>query len=331
MFSANIVLLWHWWYGMKGSRTAIFWDNRFLNHNTGFHPEKKDRIISILERLETTGYFKNCIQPKPEPAPIETIALVHDIKYIQELQMLCEQGKSGYMDPDTPFSQGTFEAAQLAAGAAIQLADMVWSGQVENGIALVRPPGHHALYSHAMGFCFFNNIAIAAKYLESKGASRIFIIDWDVHHGNGTEACFYENGKVYFSSIHQYPYYPGTGSSEDRGRGEGLGKNLNCPLPRGSGESAYKKVFYEKIFPELDEFQPEIILISAGFDAHKEDPLGGMELTTNSFENFTWWIKEKAKEHCKGKIVSLLEGGYDLTALADSVEAHVSVLAESGS
>jgi len=313
---------------MKGNQTALVWKEEFLQHETGLHPEKKERLLAIRDRLEKTGYYKNLLRPEIYPATIEDLVSVHEPAYVDQFREKCAKGRAGFMDPDTPYSEGTFQAALLASGAGICLSDLVWEGKAQNGLALVRPPGHHAFEEGAMGFCFFNHIAIAARYLQRKGAKRILILDWDVHHGNGTESIFYDDGSVYFISLHQYPFYPGTGHSADRGVGEGLGKNLNCPLPRGSGESAYKREFFEKIFPEIDAFQPEIILISAGFDAHKNDPLGGMELTEGSFENFTWWIQEKANEHCQGRVVSFLEGGYDLRALADSVEAHLSVLAD---
>lgn len=313
---------------MKGKNTALIWKEEFLKHDTGLHPERVERLIAIQNRLQETDYFSRLIRPNPLPASPEDIALVHNPVYIRNLRELSMHNRSGFMDPDTPYSQGTFQAASLASGAGILLADMVWKGECKNGIALLRPPGHHAVEESAMGFCFFNHVAIAAKHLQKIGVKRILILDWDVHHGNGTEATFYEDDSVLFVSIHQYPFYPGTGSSEDIGRGKGKGFTLNCPLPRGSLESKYREEFDNKIFPKIDEFQPEIILVSAGFDAHKDDPLGGMELSTSSFENFTRWIVEKANQHCGGKILSFLEGGYDLKALADSVEAHTAVFAE---
>jgi acetoin utilization deacetylase AcuC-like enzyme len=314
---------------MKGKNTALIWKEEFLKHDTGLHPEKIERLVAIRSYLEKTSYYNDLVRPDFKPATWEKIAQNHDGRYVQGLENICQQKKSGNLDPDTPFSSGTYEAASLAAGAGMKLAEMVWKGEVSNGVALVRPPGHHSVYETAMGFCFFNNIAIAARHLKTLGAQRILILDWDVHHGNGTESSFYEDDSVYFVSLHQYPFYPGTGKESDRGKGKGLGYTLNCPLPRGSGEADYKTVYEEKVFPALDAFQPEIILISAGFDAHKRDPLGGMELETESFAKFTEWTLKKAKEHCQGKIVSFLEGGYDLTALSESVEAHVSVLADS--
>lgn len=313
---------------MKGSNTAIIWKEEFLDHDTGMHPESLERLIAIRDRLEKTSYYNNLIRPDVTTASLDELAEIHDQNYILTLKEICDRKRSGFLDPDTPYSQGTFSAASLAAGSGIELSNLVWDGKCKNGIALVRPPGHHAIREEAMGFCFFNNIAIAARNLQKRGAKKILILDWDVHHGNGTESAFYEDDSVFFISLHQFPFFPGTGRETDTGRGKGLGATLNCPLPRGSQESDYKKEFQEKINPAIDRFQPDIILVSAGFDAHKDDPLGGMDLTTSSFENFTEWVLAKANEHCQGKLVSFLEGGYNLTALAESVEAHISVLAD---
>ncbi|WCL50324.1 histone deacetylase family protein [Leptospira sp. GIMC2001] len=311
---------------MAGENTAIIWKDEFLEHDTGLHPEKKERLTAIRDRLSATDYYSNLQRPEPRFASQEEIATIHNSEYIQTLRDLCERKRSGFIDPDTPYSQGTFSAASLAAGSGLVLADKVWSGEAKNGLALVRPPGHHAVEEGAMGFCFFNNIAITARYLQSLGAKKILILDWDVHHGNGTEASFYEDDSIFFASLHQFPFYPGTGKASHTGKGKGLGTTLNCPLPRSSTLDDYKLEFDNKIIPAIDEFHPEIILISAGFDAHRDDPLGGMELTTQSFELFTRWIQDKANEHCSGKIISFLEGGYNLHALSESVEAHLSVL-----
>jgi acetoin utilization deacetylase AcuC-like enzyme len=300
--------------------------DEFLEHDTGLHPEKKERLTAIRDKIERTSYFSRLLRPEPRIARREEIATIHSPNYMEDLEEICRKKRSGFLDPDTPFSEGTYQAACLAAGSGLTLADLVLSGKAKNGMALVRPPGHHAIRESAMGFCFFNSIAVTANYLKSKGLKRIMIIDWDVHHGNGTESAFYEEEEVFFVSLHQFPFYPGTGRKEDRGRGKGLGKNLNCPLPRGSRESDYQREWESEIFPALDEFGPEFILISAGFDAHKSDPLGGMELESRSFENFTTQVMKKAKEHCGGRVISFLEGGYDLSALAESVELHLGVL-----
>jgi acetoin utilization deacetylase AcuC-like enzyme len=250
---------------------------------------------------------------------------VHTQDHIQFLEESCGSKNSGYLDGDTPFSSSSFHAARLASGAGIFLADQVLGGGAKNGFALVRPPGHHAEEDHAMGFCLFNHIAVTAEYLKSQGIQKICILDWDVHHGNGTQNHFYADGSVYFTSFHQFPFYPGSGATEEKGEGPGLGATLNVPLPRGSGKSEYDRAWnlFEK---EMDFFQPEFVLVSAGFDAHSRDPLGGMNLETRDFENFSIRIQALAETFAKGRLISFLEGGYDFGALGDSVRAHVEVL-----
>jgi acetoin utilization deacetylase AcuC-like enzyme len=304
---------------------AISTSDLYLEHDTGrHHPESKERLIAICEYLQSKDYFSKILKVDPEKAKIQDIARVHDSSYIRQVESL--NSRSGYLDGDTPFSALSSEAAFYAAGSGITLANLIHSKKLSSGISLVRPPGHHAERENAMGFCIFNNVAITASYLESLGYERIFILDWDVHHGNGTEHAFYSNGNVFFASLHQFPFYPGTGREEDIGKGLGLGKNLNIPLPRGSGDKEYLNAFDSKIVPAIDDFNPDFILISAGFDSHKNDPLGGMEVNTKAFESFTRIILEKAREHCEGRILSFLEGGYDLRGLAESVEAHIAVL-----
>ncbi|MBL0264790.1 MAG: histone deacetylase [Leptospiraceae bacterium] len=307
------------------SNTAIAYREEFLDHETGQHPENYKRLTSILDKLHTKSYFKELIQPEIREATEEEIASIHTISYIQDFQKRVKMG-AGHFDPDTPYSSGSYKAAALASGSGIVLADTILSGAVNTGFALVRPPGHHAEKYHAMGFCMFNNVAITTKYLQSKGIKKVLILDWDVHHGNGTENSFYSDDSVYFISTHQYPFYPGTGAEKDQGTGKGLGYNLNIPLRRGSSNQDYFNAFNERIIPAIDKFQPEFILISAGFDAHREDPLGGMDLSTDAYEQFTEIICKKAKEICQGRIISFLEGGYELEALAESVEAHLAVL-----
>ncbi len=305
--------------------TAVAYREEFLDHETGQHPENYKRLTSILEKLQSKSYFKDLIRPEIREATEEEIASIHTLSYIRDFQKRVKAG-AGHFDGDTPYSPGSYKAAALASGSGIVLADTILSGAAKNGIALVRPPGHHAEKHHAMGFCMFNNIAVTAKYLQSKGIRKVLILDWDVHHGNGTEHSFYDDDSVYFISTHQYPFYPGSGAEKDQGSGKGLGYNLNIPLRRGSSNQDYLNAFTEKIIPAIESFQPEFILISAGFDAHREDPLGGMDLSTHAFERFTEIIHNKAKEICNGRIISFLEGGYDLEALAESVEAHIAVL-----
>ncbi|MCE9500626.1 MAG: histone deacetylase [Leptospira sp.] len=306
--------------------TSLALLDEFWEHDTGSgHPENKNRLTSIKGKLEKTGYFRNLLRPEIIPASDEQISAIHDPDYIKEFRQIVQNGE-GFFDMDTPYSSKSFLAATLAAGSGISISDSIIRGDAKNGMAIVRPPGHHAEKSHAMGFCLFNNIAITAKYLQNRGFKKILILDWDVHHGNGTEHSFYDDDSVYFISIHQYPFYPGTGHSDDRGDGKGKGFNLNLPMPRGSDDADYLNLFDKFILPETDKFHPDFILISAGFDAHERDPLGGMDLSTHAFEKFTVIMKKKAEELCQGRIISFLEGGYDLHALADSVEAHLAVL-----
>lgn len=304
------------------SGTALFLDDLFLEHHTGrSHPESPSRLVSIREKLEKQSYAGKFRQLERRFARPEEIALVHDIEYVRSLEPFCKSG-GGYLDGDTPVSEKSYDAALLAAGSGLAASDALLNGEIERALLLVRPPGHHSLQRGAMGFCLFNNIAITARYLRSRGIQKIAILDWDVHHGNGTQDTFYSDNSVFFISLHQYPFYPGSGAARETGEGPGTGFTLNLPMPSGYGDAQYEKAFHEKILPGLLNFQPEILLISAGFDAHEDDPLAGMTLSTEFYSTMTRWMREFAQKHCKDRIISFLEGGYNLSALADSVEAH---------
>jgi len=304
------------------SGTALFLDDLFLEHHTGrSHPESPSRLVSIREKLEKQSYAGKFRQLERRFARPEEIALVHDIEYVRSLEPFCKSG-GGYLDGDTPVSEKSYDAALLAAGSGLAASDALLNGEIERALLLVRPPGHHSLKRGAMGFCLFNNIAITARYLRSRGIQKIAILDWDVHHGNGTQDTFYSDNSVFFISLHQYPFYPGSGAARETGEGPGTGFTLNLPMPSGYGDAQYEKAFQEKILPGLLNFQPEILLISAGFDAHEDDPLAGMTLSTEFYSTMTRWMREFAQRHCKDRIISFLEGGYNLSALADSVEAH---------
>lgn len=312
---------------MGNVRTGIAFRKEFLSHETGeFHPETPVRLASILDSLSSLGTSSFQWESTFSPAPLDILSLSHNVDYISHVKELCENQKKGYLDGDTPFSEESFLAASLGSAAGIHLLQKVESGELQNGMVLVRPPGHHAEEDHAMGFCFFNHIAIAAEYLKSHGKKRIVILDWDVHHGNGTQNHFYSDPNVFFISLHQAPFYPGSGSREERGKGPGLGTTLNFPLPRGSEEKDILACFAE-IHREMETFKPDFVLVSAGFDGHKMDPLGGWNLSTNSYEKITKETQKIAKMHCQGKLVSFLEGGYHLQALAESVKTHLEVLA----
>lgn len=305
--------------------TAIALEDIFWEHDTGaYHPETSRRLTAIREKIEKTSYFSGLLRPKINPATIEQISAVHAKDYVLRFQDMVKKG-SGYFDPDTPYSEKSFEAASIAAGSGITLVDSIVNGEAQNGLAIVRPPGHHAEQNRAMGFCMFNNIAIAARYIQSKGFPKVLIVDWDVHHGNGTEHAFYEDDSVFFVSLHQYPFYPGTGSANDKGDGKGLGYTLNVPMQAGTGDGTFLGKFEKQVLGAIDSFVPDFILVSAGFDAHQNDPLGGLSLSTSAYQKMSELLKQKAKEYCNGRILSFLEGGYDLRALSESVEVHLSV------
>ena len=301
----------------------------FLKHLAGYnHVESPQRVEAILERIKKSPVASSLSFIEAEPAKIEWIERVHDPKYVKEILSLEIDGAVMLDWGDTVATKATPAAALHAAGAGVQAARLVLEGKISSAFCCVRPPGHHAERSRAMGFCIFNNIAVAAAHLvEAEGLERVAIVDWDVHHGNGTESMFIEDDRVLYISLHQYPHYPGTGSAETIGSGKGQGYTINLPMSAGSGDREYLAAFRDRIIPALDEFKPEFILISAGFDAHEDDPLSSIVLTTSAFRKMTELIKASAEKHCQGRIVSMLEGGYDLHALAESVEGHLRALA----
>lgn len=310
-------------------KTGISYHPSFLDHKTGpGHPETHVRLESILEEISDLPSNKFLWKTNFKEAPLSLISTIHDPNYVRLVGRVCEEKGSGYLDGDTVFSPKTYQAASLAVGAGVTLAQDILDGQIKNGMALVRPPGHHAEADHAMGFCLFNNIAITAKYLQTQGIKRVLILDWDVHHGNGTEHQFYEDDSVYFVSLHQFPFYPGTGSASERGRGKGFGYTLNLPMARGAEEKQYLDQF-TFVHKEMERFQPEFVLVSAGFDAHIRDPLAGMNLTTSSYESLTKEVKQISDTYAKGRMLSFLEGGYDFQALSESVKVHLETLASS--
>jgi len=255
------------------------------------------------------------------------IAEVHTRSYIESLESRAPISGYTSLDPDTTMSPGTLRAAYLAAGGAINAVDAVMNQQVDQVFCALRPPGHHAEPNRAMGFCFFNNVAIAARYAQKHhGLRRVLIVDWDVHHGNGTQNSFYEDASVFYFSIHQFPHYPGTGAQDQSGEGAGKGFTMNIPLPVGCGDEEYREIFERILIPEADRFVPDLILISAGFDAHKDDPLAGIQVTAKGFGYMTEALARLADRHCSGRLVSMLEGGYNIPALKNSVKSHLSAL-----
>ena len=309
------------------SQTGYLYDPLYLQHETGQHPENPSRLTSITRRLEGSELYAELVKIKPRPARREDLARVHDPDYVEQVARACAGGTT-HLDMDTVISSRSFDAALLSAGAGLTAVDQVMAGECENAFAAVRPPGHHAEQDRAMGFCLFNNVAVAARYAQAvHGLEKIFIFDWDVHHGNGTQHTFYTDPTVFYSSTHQYPFYPGTGAADETGSGEGLGTTLNFPLRAFSSDEDYLNILDNRLLPHIHRFKPDLIIISAGFDAHRQDPLGQMNLSTECFGEMTGRLREAARELCGGRLISLLEGGYDLEALADSVHTHLARLA----
>lgn len=312
----------------KTMTTGLLYDERFLLHNPGNgHPERKERIERTWAYLKTLPWFNTLKHTKSEPAEESWIAQIHEPNYIRRVRESSAEGCNFLDTLDVGINENSFNTALLAAGGALKLADFIFKGELQNAFALLRPPGHHAEPGRAMGFCLFNNIAILARYIQKQyGIDKVLILDWDVHHGNGTQHTFEENPGVYYISLHQYPFYPGTGAASETGSGRGRGFTLNCPMPAGVGDKEYQAAFLEKILPAIDQYKPQIILISAGFDAHRDDPLAQICLSTECFGWMTERTMETAKKYCGGKIISLLEGGYHLEALPRSIARHVAAL-----
>ena len=304
-------------------KTAIVTDRRYAKHFAGrSHPERPERVAVMIEMAENLK--RDHLQFRaPRAAGIEEVALCHSRAYIEAMERTSHLDRFDF-DPDTHTSRDSYQTALLAAGGVLTAADAVLDGAAENAFAIVRPPGHHALASRAMGFCFFNNIAITAEWLiRHKGLKRVMVIDWDLHHGNGTQDIFYDSAEVLYASTHQFPHYPGTGSMLEVGAGEGLGYTVNAPMPAEYGDSEYLRVFDDLIIPIGREFRPQFILVSAGFDCHWRDPLGEMQVTESGFTQMMRRIKLLAAETCSGKIVAALEGGYNLEAMASSGAAVI--------
>jgi acetoin utilization deacetylase AcuC-like enzyme len=300
----------------------------FVKHLEGFqHVESPERLTAIVEKVKASPVARSLEFIVAEPAEPSWIERVHDRDYVTGILSL-EIDNAVVLDwGDTVATPASIDAALHAAGAGVQGARLVLEGKLSSAFCAVRPPGHHAERNRAMGFCIFNNIAVAAtELIEGQGLERVAIVDWDVHHGNGTERIFIEDEKVQYISLHQYPHYPGTGHADTVGTGSGAGFNLNIPMGTGAGDHEYLEAFESIVIPALDEFEPQFILISAGFDAHGDDPLSGTLLTSDAFGSMTTMLKGCAERHCEGRIVSMLEGGYDLDALAESAERHIAAL-----
>lgn len=299
-------------------KTGIVIDERYTAHDTGYgHPERPERIRALLEMIKERQPG-GLVRIDPRPAAPEEIALNHDATLIA--QVAATAGRDFFaFDADTPTSRQSYETALLAAGGLVALVDAIMDGAVQNGFALVRPPGHHAEYGQAMGFCLFNNVAIAARVLRARhGLERVLIMDWDVHHGNGTQHSFYDDPNVLYMSTHQYPFYPGTGAADEVGRGQGTGFTVNIPMRAGSGDGEFVEAFTRVVAPIARQFRPQFVLVSAGFDCHRRDPLGGLTATEEGFALMTRVLLRCAHESADGRLAAVLEGGYDPKAVCDS-------------
>ncbi len=286
--------------------TLILTDEQFLRHDPGpGHTERPERLEAILRVLDERP-VPGTRRATPRPATPAEVERVHSKSYVASIRAL--GGRTAELDADTRVSEGSVDAAFLAAGASVQAVEDVWAGRVRSAFALVRPPGHHAEPGHAMGFCLFNNAAVAAEAGRSLGASRILVLDWDVHHGNGTQHSFESRRDVLYMSSHQYPFYPGTGAPREIGRGEGAGYTVNCGLPGGQTDADYGAIFHALFLPIADAYRPDLVIVSAGFDAHRADPLGGMDVTERGFAAMCTAMRDLAHRHADGKLVLILEG-----------------------
>jgi acetoin utilization deacetylase AcuC-like enzyme len=302
------------------SKTGIVADPVFLDHDTGeHHPERPERLSHIYQMIQDRGLAKATVKVKLREATDQELLRVHSPEHLRAIAATAGKSQT-HLDGDTPTSPGSSHAARLAAGSLIECVDQVLAGQLKNAFALVRPPGHHAERSRAMGFCLFNNIAVAAAAgLADHGLSRILIVDWDVHHGNGTQHTFESEPRVLFFSTHRYPFYPGSGYLDEVGTGPGQGFTINVPLPPGCGDGEFNAVFEQVLLPAAEKFKPELVMVSAGFDQYHLDPLGGMRLTEAGAGRLATLVLEIANRFCGGKLVVTLEGGYHLEGLARCV------------
>lgn len=308
--------------------TLLFTDPLFLKHDTGRHPETADRLRAITARLDKAGLIKKCTAGTYKPLTEETVAQLHSPKQVQAVKQIALHG-GGHIDGDTAVSADSFQVALAAAGACVAAVDAVLKGNDHQALCLVRPPGHHATKVRSMGFCLFNNIALATRHAKkAHQLTRVLIVDFDVHHGNGTQDIFYEDPEVVFYSIHRYGngFYPGTGAADETGQGKGLGHTFNMPIRFGTPRKEYHDRFLKALHKAADTIKPELVLVSAGFDAHAKDPIGSLGLEVEDFVTLTKEVLEVAKAHAKGRLVSCLEGGYNLEMLAESVEAHLKEL-----
>ena len=307
-------------------KVGLVYDPVYLEHNTENHVENSQRLVAMMLHLEETGIKEKLTLLSPRPSTAEELEMVHSPEYVSYIKTNAERG-GGWLDPDTVMCAKSYEVALYAAGGVITAVEAVMKGKVDSAFALVRPPGHHATRNRAMGFCIFNNVAIAAKFALAKfNLNRVLIADFDVHHGNGTQEAFYADPKVLYFSTHQYPFYPGTGSVGETGTGDGKGFTVNFPMAAGWGDEEYLRAFSEVLVPAARRFQPQLVLVSAGFDPHWADSLAMMQVTITGFAQMVKVLKELAAELCQGRLVFTLEGGYNLQVVACSTRATFDIL-----
>ncbi len=304
---------------------AVIWDPAYAEHDTGDDPEGPDRVTTVVEHLEATDLWPRLAVVKPRPATVDDLLLVHTRAHVEMVRAAAESG-SRWVDGDTRVSRRSFEIALLAAGG-VMVATEQWA-QGGASFALVRPPGHHATPDRAMGFCLFNNIAVAARRLLDSGYERLAIVDWDVHHGNGTQAVFIDEPRVLFCSLHQWPLYPGSGWMTECGEGDGEGFTVNIPLPSGCRDGDYVRAFEAVVEPIVAQYDPQAVLVSAGQDPHADDPLASMMLTEDGFAQLALRVSRLAETHCEGRLTLVLEGGYDRRASALAIEAELRALCD---
>jgi len=308
--------------------TLLYYSPVFLSHETGNHPERAERIQHVPRRLEEAGLAARCRRPDFKPVGRQILARVHSPAYIDEIWAFAKSG-GGYLEIDTVVSPASYEAALLAAGCVCDAVERLLAGEARRAFCLLRPPGHHALFNRAMGFCIFNNVAVAAQMsLDVLGLDRVLIVDWDVHHGNGTQAAFWEEPRVGFFSIHRFPFYPGTGDRDETGGGRGLGYTLNVPVRFGTSRQEYREMFAVELATFAAKIRPQLVLVSAGFDTHRLDPVGNLGLETEDFTALTRLVLDVADTYAEGRLVSVLEGGYHPDAMADCIETHLAEMVQ---
>lgn len=315
----------------KSSRTTtLVYDARCRDHETGRgHPERPERMKAVMKGLTDANVLDGLRQVKPQSCPDDVIHYCHSENYLDIVKRDVAAGLNQLTTGDTVICADTLDVARLAAGGVLTAVDAVVAEKTDNAFCALRPPGHHACPQRGMGFCVFSNIAIGARYAQRKhGLGKVLIVDWDVHHGNGTQDVFYEDDSVFFFSTHQAPWYPGTGARDETGRGRGLGTTLNATFGAGAGRDEIVGVFKDKLVAAAEKFKPEMVFISAGFDSRLGDPLGQFRLTDDDFAELTKIMVQVADDHAEGKLVSVLEGGYDLDGLGKGVAAHVKALAQ---